>query len=80
MNVINIHGNHKCLYKVTACIDCVRNSRVKFALRCSILFIVYLCFNVLVQVNFLIVALINNVKVDKRFVSIPGIKIGKKNY
>ena len=73
MNVINIHGNHKC-------IDRVRTSHVKSALRCSILFIVYLCFNVLVRNIFLIVALLNNVKVDKRFVSFPGFKIGKKTY
>ena len=35
-------------------------------------------FNILVQVIFLIVALLNNVKVDEPFVSFPGIKIGKR--
>ena len=54
---------------------------MKIALRSSILFIVYLFFNILVRVIFLImliVALLNNVKVDERFVSPPGIKIRKK--
>ena len=51
---------------------------MKFALLCSILFIVFLFFNILVRVIFLVVALLNNVKVDERFVSFPGIKIGKK--
>ena len=52
---------------------------MKFALRCSNLFIVYLCFNVLVRVIFLIEALLNNVKVEERFDSFPGSKIEKKN-
>ena len=49
------------MYKVTACIDRLRN------LHYAVLF--YLGFNVLVQVIFLIVALLNNVKVDKSFIS-----------
>ena len=57
-------------YKVTACIDCVRNSRGKFGLGCSII--------VLVRVIFLIVALINNVKVDK--LSFPCTKNRKITY
>ena len=69
-----------CNHKVTACIDRVRNLRWKLALRCSNLFIVYLCFNVLVRAIFLIVALLNNVKVVERFESFPGSKIGKKTY
>ena len=77
MNVINIHGDHKCLLSNYTCIDRARNLRVKFALRCSNLFIVYLCFTVLVRVIFLIVALLNNVKVYERFDSFPGSKSEK---
>ena len=50
---------------------------MQLALRCYNLCIVYLCFNVLVRVIFLIVALLHNVKVGERFDSFPGSKIRK---